>query len=89
MHATPVVPVSPPIFWRLLSEAIATAWRDLVELFRVGQELANHEREVGRLSPHLQYDAGIIDYIPPQPQPLDEALKLRQQSLEAIWLRYY
>jgi hypothetical protein len=89
MHATPDVPVSLSVFWRLLSEAITTACRDLVVLCRVSQELADHEREAGRLSPHLQYDVGIIDYIPPRPQPLDETLKQCQQSLEAIWLRYY
>ena len=52
------------------------------------REAARYERVVSELPPHLRYDIGAVDYIPPPPPPLRETLYSRQQSLEAMWLRY-
>ena len=89
MHAHQELRIAYPISLRPLWEAISAALRRLVQLVRDDREAAEQERIMSRLAPHLRYDIGLIDHLPPPPRPLEEVQRSHQQSLETMWLRYY
>lgn len=74
------------------SRPLQTAFAACERTFRKLRDawiVARQERVVSRLSLHLRYDVGDIDYRSPLPQPLEEMLKSHQQTLETMWLRQF
>lgn len=72
MHTNQDAPIAFPIPLRPLLEAISIASRNTIKRIRDSREAARYERVVSDLAPHLRYDIGDIDYIPPPPLPLRE-----------------
>lgn len=89
MHTNQDVSITYPISLRPLLEAISIRLRDTIKRIRGSREAARYARVVSELAPHLRYDIGELDSIPPPPLPLREVQRSRQQSLEAVWLRYF
>ena len=85
MHTQSDAPIAFPIPLQPLLGAVSRAWHSTVKRVCSSREIARHERVVSRLAPHLRYDIGDLDCRPPPPLPLPEV----QQSLEAMWLRYF
>jgi hypothetical protein len=87
MHTQSDAPIAFPIPLRPHLGAISRAWHSTVKRVRSSREIASHDKcVVSRFAAHLRYDIGDLDFRPPPPPlPLPEV----QQSLEAIWLRYF
>jgi hypothetical protein len=89
MHKHSDAPIAFPIPLQPLLGAVSRAWHSTVKRVRSSREIARHEQVVSRLAPHLRYDIGDLDCRPPPPLPLREVQNSHQQSLEAMWLRYF
>jgi hypothetical protein len=89
MHINRDASIAFPIPLHPLLKAVAIASRKTMKRIRDSSEAAHYERVISKLAPHLKYDIGDVDYIPPPPLPLREIQCSFQQSLEATRLRYF
>jgi hypothetical protein len=68
-------------------QAIAAFWNGTD--VRANREANHFIEEAPRLPRHIRYDIGAIDCRPQQPRSRGGASKPQQNTLEAMWLRYF
>jgi hypothetical protein len=69
-----------------LWKAISKWLRRVLKRVSDGRETARHQGVVSKLPPHLRYDTGELDCVPP-PASLRQIQRLYQDALEAQWQR--
>ncbi|MCC2690493.1 MAG: hypothetical protein K0S21_3296 [Rhizobiaceae bacterium] len=89
MHTKQHATIEPTVSLHTVLEALVVALRATAKRVRMGHEAARRQRCVAELAPHLRYDVGEMDLIPPLPRTLREIQHSDRQSLEAMWLRHF
>jgi hypothetical protein len=69
-----------------MGKAISKWLRRVLKRVRDSHEAAQHEGVVSKLPPHLRYDSGELDFVPP-PASLRQIPRSYQDALEAQWQR--
>jgi len=81
-HSTQIVVQNP---LQPLLEGIAEWWQWLIKRDSDSREAARYEGVVSKLPPHLRYDIGELDGMPPVSPP--QVRQSYQDELELRWLR--